>query len=47
MNTRKEHDDKLIELVTVWEKLSRWNRFVVWLYAFGKLVQQKLKSIVQ
>lgn len=43
MNTRKNHDDKLIELVAIWKKLSAWNKFVVWWYAFMKLVQQKLK----
>ncbi len=46
MNTRKKHDDKLIELVAVWEKLSSWNKFIVWLYAFGSLTRQKINSMV-
>ena len=46
MNTRRNHDDKLIELVAVWKKLSAWNKFVVWWYAFTSLTRQKINSMV-
>ena len=46
MNERKEHDEKLIELVAVWKKLSTWNKWIVWWYAFSSLTMQQINSMV-
>lgn len=46
MNTRKEHDKQLLELVAVWKKLSAWNKFLVWWYAFASVTRQKINSMV-
>jgi hypothetical protein len=43
MNASNEHDNKLIELVAVMGKLSPWNKFLVWSYAWRSVVKQNLK----
>lgn len=46
MNTRKKHDKQILELVDVWKKLSMWNKFLVWWYAFTSLIKQQSNSMI-
>jgi hypothetical protein len=40
-----KHDKQLTELVNVWNKLSAWNKIIVFCYALRADAKQKLKSI--